>query len=632
MKHWLIILFFIIPITVEGQVGDCTPFHDEHDDDGDDTEQIQWAFDNCGTVTMDCTTPPPSGRTFYMAQVQIKAGVTWDLNGCTIETIDDKALYDPFLPCSEPYCTYPTIWASNNTNNVTIKGLTDQPATSIIKRVNSFGMNPTIKVKNGNGWVLRDFTIDSEDTPGGSGHGGFHLSIRSDSDNLTIDKVIITGQMAGGSTGTDGYHVDGDNVTIVDGNVKVFDDAMAIGEGSGNWSVSDTWLNGRIRYARDLDVDITNLTFTGMTFNHTNHPRRTKKDFRFAALAYIVGGRGSGENWGDMRDITYNGITLINGAKLIHHKGDDVGLWEGQSYDLTIKNVAISGVPVMKSVIHGVRNLWLDTFTGSATTIDINNVCGLSIYPATPIGGGDYKIGNVTLEIGNDVTYIRTDGLAPSCGEVVGELDHFNINNVSSPQDSGTAFNITIYAKDENENTVTSFTGTVDIDDIPSKITPTVSGSFTSGTKVQSVTVDTSYTNDRITVTNSAGSETGQSNFFNVTGAPPPTIDHFHFNTISSPKTQGVSFPITIAAHDAGHSVITSFTGTVNLTDLSTTIDPVVSGSFTSGTWTGSVTINAVYSNDTITATGVGKNGTSNTFNVIAPPERILKGLIIRTW
>jgi len=41
-------------------------------------------------------------------------------------------------------------------------------------------------------------------------------------------------------------------------------------------------------------------------------------------------------------------------------------------------------------------------------------------------------------------------------------VHHFAVSNISSPQTAGTSFNVTITALDSNNNTVTSFTGTVD--------------------------------------------------------------------------------------------------------------------------------------------------------------------------
>jgi hypothetical protein len=118
-------------------------------------------------------------------------------------------------------------------------------------------------------------------------------------------------------------------------------------------------------------------------------------------------------------------------------------------------------------------------------------------------------------------------------------------------------------------------------------------------------------------------SQTLQSNSFTVstygtlTGTyATAALHHFTFNTISSPQTAGVAFSITITAKDAYENTVTSYIGTNSLTDSTGTISPVTTGGFSSGTWTGSVTITKAQTGVTITTIGGGKSGTSGSFNV----------------
>ncbi len=100
-----------------------------------------------------------------------------------------------------------------------------------------------------------------------------------------------------------------------------------------------------------------------------------------------------------------------------------------------------------------------------------------------------------------------------------------------------------------------------------------------------------------------------------------PTLDHFSIDPISDQKV-GVPFSITVTAKDASDATVTSFTGTVDISDLSGTISPTVSGNFSSGVWTGSVTISSEYTADQITVTNSGgsETGTSNSFDVTSDP------------
>ena len=210
----------------------------------------------------------------------------------------------------------------------------------------------------------------------------------------------------------------------------------------------------------------------------------------------------------------------------------------------------------------------------------------------------------------SDNTTIENVGLG-SFSIVAANLDHFNINTIGD-QTAGSSFTIDITAKDAYNNTVTSFTGTVSIQDLTGTITPTTSGFFTSGTISQSVTITKSKTNNTITV--SANDKSGTSNSFNVVAG---ALDHFTFATISSPQTAGVAFSVTITAEDAYNNQRTQFNDTVTLTDDTGTLTPG-SVTFSSGQWTGNATITKAQSDVRITATYGTVSDQSNYFNVNA--------------
>jgi hypothetical protein len=96
--------------------------------------------------------------------------------------------------------------------------------------------------------------------------------------------------------------------------------------------------------------------------------------------------------------------------------------------------------------------------------------------------------------------------------------------------------------------------------------------------------------------------------------------DHFDFDTITSPQTAGTAFTIKITAKDSSDRTVTGYSGTNVLADSTETISPAVTGTFTSGVWTGSVTIKKAQAGVTITTTSAGKTGTSNSFTVNPGP------------
>ncbi|MEM3712429.1 MAG: DNRLRE domain-containing protein [Thermoproteota archaeon] len=105
----------------------------------------------------------------------------------------------------------------------------------------------------------------------------------------------------------------------------------------------------------------------------------------------------------------------------------------------------------------------------------------------------------------------------------------------------------------------------------------------------------------------------------------PGPLDHFVFNTISSPKTVIEPFTITITAYDAYGNVKTDYTGTNSLSDTTGTIEPKMTGAFVNGRWIGDIVIKKVAKNVRITTRGAGKSGESNAFDVKAgPPAKIV--------
>jgi len=109
----------------------------------------------------------------------------------------------------------------------------------------------------------------------------------------------------------------------------------------------------------------------------------------------------------------------------------------------------------------------------------------------------------------------------------------------------------------------------------------------------------------------------------------PGAVSYFMIGLINT-QVAGQPFSIHITAYDENNNIKTNFTGTVDITDFSGTIQPEISTNFVNGVWNGSVTVNTQYSNDVITVTETGAEnpapeGISNSFNVIdAPGLRIL--------
>jgi len=188
-------------------------------------------------------------------------------------------------------------------------------------------------------------------------------------------------------------------------------------------------------------------------------------------------------------------------------------------------------------------------------------------------------------------------------------LDHVVISpdDVTLPVDGTQAYTVDSY--DQYNNLITS--------GLIYDWSATTGGTMNNNT-IQSPTYTAGHTvgDFTIAVTVTEGSiERQDTAAVHITPGP---VDHFVFNPISSPQTAGTPFGITIIACDRYGNTDTNFTGTADLSDLTGTINPVVTGNFIAGVWTGNVTITQARVGDTITATRTGgtETGTSNPFDV----------------
>ena len=223
--------------------------------------------------------------------------------------------------------------------------------------------------------------------------------------------------------------------------------------------------------------------------------------------------------------------------------------------------------------------------------------------------------GSVSLSASSSGTTISTSGssksaISNSFNVNSGALDRFIFSSIGT-QTAGSAFSITIAAKDANGNTITSYTGTNTLSTSSGTINPTSTGTFSSGIWTGSVTL--SAAGSAITIRTSGSSKSATSNSFTVNSV---SLDHYVFNTISSPQTAGSSFTLTITAKASNGNTITSYTGRPTLSISTGTINPTITGAFSNGIWTGTVTTTGAGSGVTIMATDGSHSGMSNSFNV----------------
>lgn len=98
-------------------------------------------------------------------------------------------------------------------------------------------------------------------------------------------------------------------------------------------------------------------------------------------------------------------------------------------------------------------------------------------------------------------------------------------------------------------------------------------------------------------------------------------LHHFTVAAIGASQIRGIAFPVTLTARSVDDLTLTGFTGTATLSASnggSISITPTLTGAFSSGVWTGNVTVNETAAGVLLTATSGTATGTSNAFDVVA--------------
>jgi hypothetical protein len=95
-------------------------------------------------------------------------------------------------------------------------------------------------------------------------------------------------------------------------------------------------------------------------------------------------------------------------------------------------------------------------------------------------------------------------------------------------------------------------------------------------------------------------------------------LSYFTWSTIASPRSSGASFSVTISARTVDNQPATGFTGTASLSTTAVSVTPASTGAFSSGGWTGNVSVLGTGS-ATLTATNGSASGTSSAFTLSMP-------------
>ncbi len=261
-----------------------------------------------------------------------------------------------------------------------------------------------------------------------------------------------------------------------------------------------------------------------------------------------------------------------------------------------------------------------NTVTSYSGTVHFISSDGQAVLPADSTLTNGARTFSATLKTAGAQTITATDmvtnsitATSNSISVSAGSATHFTVSAPTTTT-SGVAFNnLVVTAKDANNNTVTSYTGTVHFTSSDGQAVLPANTTLTNGTVTFSATLKTVGA-QTITATDTVtNSITATSNSISVSAG---SATHF---TVSAPTTttSGVAFNnLVVTALDASNNTVSGYTGTVHFTSSDTQAVLPANTTLTNGTGTFSATLKTAGA-QTITATDTVTNSITATSNNI---------------
>ncbi len=295
--------------------------------------------------------------------------------------------------------------------------------------------------------------------------------------------------------------------------------------------------------------------------------------------------------------ITMTQAIASNTVNIVGYGGNVVG----QSNTFAVAAAALDSV----SASPGILSLSVNTTSPvTAQAIDIygNAISAMTYNWSTTIGSVPASGQNVTYAAGSSsgsgtLTVSVTQGGTTKIANVTvtassSSLNHFSFSAIPT-QIAGQGFQVTIFAKDQYNNNVTSFNGNGTLSYSAGTVTPSSTADFTNGAWTGIVRVTRSSTNALLTFTSSTFS--GNSNAFVVS---PDALSSVSITPLSANIPLQQSQLFTATSYDAYANEITAgvqYTWSVNDTSLGN-LSSVNGGTtnMTTGTKAGSTYINII--------------------------------------
>ncbi|MFQ5866158.1 MAG: glycoside hydrolase family 28 protein [bacterium] len=425
---------------------------------GSDTQRIQRAIDSCqggGTVRLQ------SGRTYAdLGTIELKSGVTLDLNGATLVSSTDPADFWG-LKCSSGPCESHRVFIGtrSGTRNVKILGpgtiKKGKGSDSWHSMVDFFGATD-IEVRGASSNPADHVVIDSRDmVPMPS--SGIHLNAQ-ESQNILFEHITIRGRRDGSGNGGIMLQT-ASHVTVRDCDIDTNDDGVGIKPDKAGMVMEDILVEdcritddaGALKFGSGTAGDARNITFHNITI-YNLRPVSEGGSWRNGAIQFgLIDG-------GSISDVTFSNITIESDVNRLlscnsgnvayvddcigqRNEGDPIGSIRNICFEnFTIKGGAGNGSVFggnLGSQVQNVKFLNINFERGSGNTplVKFKNINGLTIANYTtndPNHTGnanqDFRFDNVTgLTITSDTTMSCSGGSS-------GELPPLDTTPPSAPQ------------------------------------------------------------------------------------------------------------------------------------------------------------------------------------------------------
>jgi len=327
-------------------------------------------------------------------------------------------------------------------------------------------------------------------------------------------------------------------------------------------------------------------------------------------------------------------ITVIDGS--VSNQSTSITVTAGAATQFVVSGFSSPVVAgAAGSVTVTAKDAYGNTATGYTGTVKFTSSDSQAVLPASyTFKASDAGVHSfsVTLETAGSQSITATDSVTSSItGSQTGitvnaaGLDHFVVG-VPGSAAAGSAFTLSVTAKDFYGNTITSYSSSVGLSASSGILSPSSTGTSGWSSGVWSSSSVTLSVVGSITITAKAGSAVGTATLTVTAGA----ATQFVVSGFSSPVVAGAAGSVTVTAKDAYGNTATGYVGTVKFTSSDSQAVLPASAGLTGGVGSFSVTLEtagsqSITATDSVTSSITGSQ-TGITVNAASAASLVVSG------